>query len=111
MKVSIGDESVRSVDDHLLGTGYRVDISRYEFLDLELLLHPPLQMVSRFLKKGLRHRFAAYTFLARQRHGALARECNLYPERVMRLGPDFDPLMERRENRDRKRCFYDCRCI
>ncbi len=37
-KVSLNDGSVRTIDHILLGTGYRVDISKYQFLAPELLL-------------------------------------------------------------------------
>jgi hypothetical protein len=37
VKVKLDDGSVKIVDNILLGTGYRVDISKYEFLDPELL--------------------------------------------------------------------------
>jgi hypothetical protein len=51
--VKLDDGSERTVDHVLLGTGYRVDISKYEFLAAELL-----QSIRRFdgypwLKEGL----------------------------------------------------------
>lgn len=53
VKVSLNDGSERTADHVLLGTGYRVDVSQYEFLAPELA-----QSINRFngypcLKKGL----------------------------------------------------------
>ena len=53
VKISLDDGSERTADHVLLGTGYRVDVSQYEFLAPELA-----QSISRFngypcLKKGL----------------------------------------------------------
>jgi hypothetical protein len=39
LRLELGDGSERVVDHALLGTGYRVDISRYPFLDRGLLRH------------------------------------------------------------------------
>jgi Pyridine nucleotide-disulphide oxidoreductase len=36
VKVQLDDKSVRTVDHVLLGTGYRVDVSKYDFLDPKL---------------------------------------------------------------------------
>jgi cation diffusion facilitator CzcD-associated flavoprotein CzcO len=43
VKVSFNDGSKRTIDHVLLGTGYRMDVSKYEFLALELI-----QAINRF---------------------------------------------------------------
>lgn len=69
VRLRLDDSSTREVDHVLLGTGYRIDVRRYSFLDAELLRELRLVAGSPALRRGLESSVPGLHFT-----GALAAE-------------------------------------
>src|SRR5208282_5506524 len=82
VRVRLSDGSERTVDHVLLGTGYRVDVSKYGFLSSELVQSMRCFKGYPGSQKDLRRLCLVYTSLVLQPLGALAHLCNLSPGRA-----------------------------
>ncbi len=88
LQVELDDGSVRKVDHLLFGTGYRVDITRYPFLDPEPGWEASsASTATRCSARGWSHPSPVCTSSAHRRHVASVRSCASWPVAGSGQGP------------------------